>query len=218
MSKKARLEIDTDETAVVTVHGDPTQLRQIVMNLVANASEALGADPGTVRIATRVVAAMPPVSRVSIPTGTWLPGTTCSSRSPTPGAGWTSRPGFACSIRSSPPSSWAGGLGLAVVLGIVRAHRGGLSVDSTPGEGTRFRVLLPAAGRPAEAEGTPPGSAGSRTGVRHRALVDDEDAVRELCRAVLERGGFSVIEARMVARRWTASANGKPRCCWCCWT
>ncbi len=87
------------------------------------------------------------------------------------------------------------GLGLATVYGIVRQHGGWLSVESTEGEGTTFEVFLPAlpaAVEQIEAERRleiPPG--GSETIL----LVEDEDSVRQVARAVLERLGYAVIEA-----------------------
>ena len=90
------------------------------------------------------------------------------------------------------------GLGMAAVLGIMRAHRGAVTVDSRPGEGTTVRALFPAADAPAEAEnaghkdraaGTPPELKGCVL------VVDDEEAVRRASRRMLERLGLEVLSA-----------------------
>jgi two-component system, cell cycle sensor histidine kinase and response regulator CckA len=95
------------------------------------------------------------------------------------------------------------GLGLAAVFGIVRGHRGAISVESRLGEGTTFRVLFPAEASDGveasdvrrTAESTPPSSRADRRQASGLALVvDDERAVRRIARRMLETLGFSVVE------------------------
>jgi signal transduction histidine kinase len=87
------------------------------------------------------------------------------------------------------------GLGLSIVLGIVQQHRGWIQVDSQLGAGTRFEIFLPRAEVEAESA-VAPESATLGVGTERVLLVDDEAPVRQLVRAVLERKGYQVIEAR----------------------
>ena len=82
------------------------------------------------------------------------------------------------------------GMGLAAVLGIVRAHGGCISVYSVEGEGTTFKVLLPAKDDlPDQADAHPAGAEARRTAI---LVIDDEDSVRKFVGRCLERGGFEV--------------------------
>jgi CheY-like chemotaxis protein len=86
------------------------------------------------------------------------------------------------------------GLGLAAVLGIVRGHRGAIKVYSTPGTGTTFKILLPAAGQhvfKAEEAPVAPATARGETVL----VVDDEQIVRRAVKTMLERYGYSVVLA-----------------------
>jgi PAS domain S-box-containing protein len=87
------------------------------------------------------------------------------------------------------------GLGLSIVYGIVQQSGGAVRVFSRPGEGTTFRVLFPRAGAPARPRTPepPPSLPGTWSGTV--LLVDDEPAVRRTTRRLLERAGFTVLEA-----------------------
>jgi CheY-like chemotaxis protein len=90
------------------------------------------------------------------------------------------------------------GLGMSAVLGIMRAHRGGIAVESHPGGGTRVRVVFPAIEAPALPAAEPPrapapiGRAPRRESV---LVVDDENMVRDLCKELVIRLGFTVLTA-----------------------
>ena len=86
------------------------------------------------------------------------------------------------------------GLGLATVFGIVRQHGGWVTVSSEPGQGTTFRIFLPATADSAEQAGERAKPA-PRGGTETVLVVEDEPSVRMLVRAILQRRGYTVIEA-----------------------
>jgi signal transduction histidine kinase/ActR/RegA family two-component response regulator len=87
------------------------------------------------------------------------------------------------------------GLGLSTVYGIVRQSGGHIWVYSEPGQGTAFKIYLPRTGQAVQMEKPTPGLAGSWRGTETILLVEDEDALRELTRHILEADGYAVLEA-----------------------
>jgi PAS domain S-box-containing protein len=194
ISKKATLHYHLGE-ALPPVEGDATQLRQVVMNLITNASDSLGDRPGTVTITTGLEAL----------DGSW-PDAVFHAGQPEPGRylflevrdtgsgmddGTLRRifdPFFTTKFHGR-------GLGLAATLGIVRGHHGAIRVETAPGRGTAFRLYLPAVeGASLVPEHTPArGIELTSNGMSATVLVvDDEAVVRDVSRRVLERGGFHV--------------------------
>jgi two-component system, cell cycle sensor histidine kinase and response regulator CckA len=86
------------------------------------------------------------------------------------------------------------GLGLSAVQGIVRAHHGALKVYSKPGQGTTFKVLLPASSQPVIEPAAPAG--GNLVGQGTVLVVDDEEMVRRTASHTLERYGYQTVAAR----------------------
>jgi CheY-like chemotaxis protein len=87
------------------------------------------------------------------------------------------------------------GLGLAAVLGIVRGHRGALTVQSEPGKGTTFKIFLPAATVERPAAASPVPEAAELHGAGTILVVDDEELVQRTLKIALERYGYTVITA-----------------------
>jgi PAS domain S-box-containing protein len=108
------------------------------------------------------------------------------------------------------------GLGLAAVYSIVKKHRGHIEVDSQPGQGTTFRIWLPAVrDRPAGAETRAPMTAGVPERLKGRVLfMDDEPSIRAMAMDLLQRFGLTVVcaadGAEAVEKFQTARAAGSP--------
>jgi PAS domain S-box-containing protein len=177
------------------VEGDATQLRQLVMNLVINAGEAIGESDGLIQIRTRAIdvdAAHLAATFVDdqLPAGRYV-----SIEISDNGSGMDAatraklfQPFFSTKFSGR-------GLGLAAVLGIVRGHAGAIHVHSERGRGSTFKVLLPAS-----TEGAVVGRASVEIAVPVEALgsvliVDDEPGVRDVAATILTRAGMTVLTA-----------------------
>ena len=179
------------------VQGDATQLRQIVMNLVLNAAEAIGHQPGEIALSTFRVAMSSAdlrgaVEHPELPSGDYVALEVRDS-----GCGMAPEV-FARIFEPFYTTKFSGrGLGLSAVLGIVRSHRGALFVHSAPGQGSVFRLVLPARGESLRAAPPEPPAPAGATRLHGRVLVvDDEPTVRDVARRALARLGLEVLEAQ----------------------
>jgi len=192
VSKKATLVLEHAEPAAI--EADPGQLRQVIMNLITNASDALGDDSGTITLATGT-RQLDDGFRSDAPASDALPpGRYAVLEVRDTGAGMDEEtrgrvfdPFFTTKLTGR-------GLGMAAVLGIVRGHRGAIRIQSAPGRGTVATVLLPLSERPLV--DAPSAVAGAPLAVRGAVLVvDDDRMVRTLLESVLREAGFEVITA-----------------------
>ena len=200
IAKQAMLGWELSST-LPAVSADPTQIRQIVMNLITNASDALGEKGGTITLRTGVtrledldnqhfgvpLEGEDPVDPGKGPfvyleigdTGTGMtPDTLSRIFDPFFSTKFTGR-----------------GLGLAAVMGIVRSHHGLIRVRTAPGEGTAFRVLFPAVGGVARKIEKPTAERSDWQGSGTILVVEDEEGVREVAERILQEIGFQTIGA-----------------------
>ena len=180
-----------------TIYADPTQIRQVLMNLLINAAEGIGGADGAIAVRTATVTLDEAALSATRHGPDAAPGPHVVIEVSDTGCGMD--PAIIDKIFDPFFSTkFAGrGLGLAAVLGTVRGHRGALEVRSQPGQGTTFRIFLPCSdGGPAEKAPAETGPAAvALNGARTVLLVDDEEDVRMVTQHMLERLGCSVLVA-----------------------
>jgi PAS domain S-box-containing protein len=195
ISKYAVLRTDLEDNLLM-VQGSRAQLRQLVMNLVINASEAIGDRDGEIRIRTRAIAVnghnrgefapnLGDGSFLQIEVADTGRGMTESAKIKIFDPFYTTKP--------------AGrGLGLAVVQGVVHAHGGAIHVESAPGSGTAFQVWLPCVAAAAARSGSAKaGQIARKSGFETGTvlIIEDEDTLRMAVSKMLRNRGFTVFEA-----------------------
>ena len=192
ISKRATLNVTLPEK-LPAVRANAAQLRQVVMNLITNASEALGEQEGVISVTVTQVQSGPSDSAPNLSRGDYVRLEVSDT-----GCGMTEE------IQSKIfdpffTTKFAGrGMGLAAVKGIVRSHGGAINVVSAPGQGSRFEILLPCSSEPAreghdKAVSSAAGEVASFAGTV--LVVEDEDTLRLAVSKMLRRKGFTVIEA-----------------------
>jgi PAS domain S-box-containing protein len=195
MTEKGKLEIDLAED-LPPVEGDVTQLRQVMLNLVSNASEALGEGGGTVRLRTHLLEADARLLSDAFGTPEPAAGEYVALEVSDTGGGMDP----ALHARIFEPffttKSSGSGLGLAAVLGIVSAHGGVILIEEAPRGGTVFQVLFPPSARRVEPVPEVREPVVRAAGGGTILVVDDETDVRELAREFLQRSDFEVLTAR----------------------
>jgi len=180
---------------VPKILADVSQIRQVFMNLIINASDAIGQTPGVISISTSTMTCDQEYLDAIGISHVLKPGFYVSVAVSDTGCGMNEAvrqrifdPFFSTKTASR-------GLGLAAVRGIVSKHGGAICVDSEPGVGTTFRLLFPVPEsldtRVPEPEPTEPWCG---SGVV--LVVDDEEALRSLAQRMLDRLGFEALVAR----------------------
>ncbi len=168
------------------------------MNLVLNAAEAYGTDTGTVIVRTRYAAISQDYLRRHFASYELPPGHYVCLEVADTGVGMDDETQRRIFDPFFTTKFLGRGLGLSAVLGIVRAHHGGLRLTSAPGAGTTFTVLLPASSIPAATtEIVPSGEALHGSGMV--LVIEDEIAIRRMVKIGLEAYGYTV----------TLAENGK---------
>ncbi len=194
ISKKCVLRYNLMEN-LPTCRGDATQLRQVIMNLIINASDAIGEQSGVIALTTGVAwcdSAYLAENFVddNLPEGLYVHLEVADTGS---GMSQETRqrifdPFFTTKFTGR-------GLGLAAVLGIVRGHNGAIRVYSELGRGTTFKMLLPAEQTLEQASVAAAPDAVAWRGSGSILVVDDEESIRGLTRHMLTQMGFDVATA-----------------------
>jgi CheY-like chemotaxis protein len=182
------------EADLWSVKADPTQIEQVILNLAVNARDAMTSD-GELRITTsNLQEAIQPSGEAQpdLIAGQYVVMTISDTGG---GIDETTRSHIFGPFFSTKGFGKGSGLGLSTVYGIVKQSGGHITVESEVGLGTTFKIYLPRADSPASVKSVDrvqPAAAG----VGVVLLAEDEDSVRRLARAVLESGGYTVLEAQ----------------------
>jgi len=177
------------------IAADSTQVQQVILNLLTNASEAMGGQEGSIRVATRSTQ-LGPEDVVNEFRGQDLePGPYVILEVSDTGCGMNPEVQARIFDPFYTTKSTGRGLGLSAILGILRGHRAGMQIDSRPGEGTTFRIYFRASAQPLAVKETkprPPRSQLQGTVL----LVDDEEMILSSVSDMLESMGLQVHVAR----------------------
>ncbi len=197
VTKSAVLEFELDAMDPI-VEADATQMRQVVMNLVINASDALEDRMGFIKVRTGTLTVTPSyiaASGISIvqtaPQGEYaffeVEDNGCGMSAETQARIFD--PFFTTKLTGR-------GLGLAALLGIVRGHSGLMRLKSEVGRGTTFTILLPRSSRRVESAGSAETDLQAWRGAGRALVIDDEEGVRATAASMLKKLGFDALSAK----------------------
>ncbi len=196
ISKKATLNLTLEDNPP-PMSADSTQIRQVVMNLIINASEALAEENGVITVSLETVQCDEEDLRRTELADELSPGRYLKLSVSDNGCGMDAE----TQQRMFDPfytTKFTGrGLGLAAVLGIVRSHDGTLAVKSEPGQGTVFTVLFPVLEErePRQADTQTSSSVAETSRQSIVLLADDEEMLRSVVGDMLRHMGFTVLSA-----------------------
>ncbi|MFN8492684.1 MAG: response regulator [Caldilineaceae bacterium] len=194
--KQVQLSFELNPT-LPNIEADIGQIQQVVMNLIMNAAEAVGDKHGQVTVRSDICTIAEQMNSENHYIGAEKlpPGTYVSLAITDDGAGMDKK---VIDRIFDPFFSTKGhgrGLGLSATLGIIRAHKGGLQVESQIGHGSTFRVFLPATIEPVPLDATSSAELELNNLTGTVLVIDDEAAVRESLTEILEIAGLHVLKA-----------------------
>lgn len=179
------------------VNGDASQIRQIIMNLIINASEAIGSRDGMIKIvlSDEIITEDTPMTDIQF--NNINPGRYVGLEVADNGCGMDEELLQRIFEPFYTTKSTGRGLGTSAILGVVKSHNGALTLSSIRGSGTIFKIFIPAGAAPlAEEDVLHSTPQESWKGCGTVLLVDDEETILLSLGYMLKKLGFSVIEAQ----------------------
>jgi two-component system, cell cycle sensor histidine kinase and response regulator CckA len=195
ISKHATLRLNLSND-LPQILGNAAQIRQLVMNLIMNASQAIAEKEGVIHVETSFIAS----SRNSNPEGADSADDYVRLAVTDTGCGMTEQQRARIFDPFFTTKPQGHGLGLAVVHGIVQSHNAVINVDSTPGRGTTFQILFRRTEAQVETASASPAAFAITTGEPRELsgmvlFVEDQDVLRVAITTALQRAGFTVLSA-----------------------
>ncbi|MCA9412777.1 MAG: PAS domain S-box protein [Candidatus Omnitrophica bacterium] len=194
IAKRALLKLKLSNNLPL-VEADASQVRQVIMNLITNASDAIGDQSGIITLITGAMECDRDYLSESYLDRDLKPGNYVYCEVADTGCGMDSEtknkvfdPFFSTKFTGR-------GLGMAAVLGILRGHNGAIKIYSEPGHGTTVKALFPVSEAAEPTDQRMMGQMDGWTGSGKVLVVDDEDTVRILGKRILEKAGFEVLLA-----------------------
>jgi len=194
VDKTALLQFNLCETGLV-IDADMSQIQQVVMNLVINASEALTKSNGTITISTGLMDIDESYLQSTLHQSDVLLGTFVYLKVSDTGCGMDANlikkifdPFFTTKFTGR-------GLGMSALLGIVHGHHGILKIDSTVGQGTTFNVAFPLSTSYVKKEKSPADIGARKPAFGMVLVIDDEESIRGVAKRMLEHAGYTVMLA-----------------------
>ena len=194
IGKNCALRYDFAEN-IPPIEVDLTQLRQIIMNLITNAADAIGGDQGVIFVQTGQMECDSSYLSETFLDDDLAEGPYVYMEVTDTGCGMDKEAIGKIFDPFYTTKATGRGLGLAAILGIVRGHKGALKVYSEPGKGTTFKVLFPSSTLQPESISNEQDHGGQWRGQGTILVVDDEQSVNRTAEKILQKAGFSVITA-----------------------
>ena len=194
ISKHVQMRYDL-QADLPSIDADPAQIHQVILNLITNANEAIGDQHGEILFSTGLMRARRKYLAATRTGEQLSAGEYVYFEVSDSGCGMDK----ATMKRMFDPfftTKFTGrGLGMSAMLGIIRGHHGAILVDSKPGKGSTFRVLLPITTASPQQHAAPTANAGSEHRQGTIMVVDDEAQICEIACLMLEEGGFDTLVA-----------------------
>jgi PAS domain S-box-containing protein len=193
VTKRALIQADLQHD-LPAIHASAGQIGRVVMNLITNASDAIGDREGKIRVISRCVTLIGYSAAIALPDGDYVQLEVTDT-----GSGMSPQTRAKVFDPFFTTKSAGRGLGLAVVQGIVRSLDGAIQLTSEPDQGTTFQVFLPCAKTTANASGHAMAAVNGRDAVPRQhgtvLVVEDEGNLRQPIVKMLRNSGFAVLEA-----------------------